>query len=435
MNDAAPRTAPMIDTNSPTLRSWIPVPEGSHFPIQNLPYGVFRPKVGGAPRIGVAIGEHVLDLAAVERAGKLDAALLRAAGVFLEPDLNAFLAAGRPIWSRARQAISRLLSADESSLRDNAALRKQAILLQSDVEMLLPIRVGDYTDFYASRDHAINVGAMIRPDNPLMPNWTWLPVGYHGRSSSVVVSGTPVRRPRGQTKISEEAPPALNATRMLDFELEVGAVIGTGNALGEPVPVDRAMDHVFGFVLLNDWSARDIQRWEYQPLGPFLSKSFATTISPWIVTIDALAPFRAPQQPQEPPPLPYLAAKEPHTFDIRLQIALATEKLSAPHRVSASNFHNLYWSVAQMVAHHTVAGCNLRPGDLLGSGTISGPTPDTFGSMLEIAWRGDRPVELPSGEKRSFLQDGDTVIMTGWCEAEGRRIGFGECRGTVLPAG
>jgi len=425
----------MTDTTSPNLRSWMPVPDGSHFPIQNLPYGVFRPNAGGAPRIGVAIGEHVLDLEAVERAGMLDAALLRAAGVFLEPDLNAFLAAGRPIWARARQAISRLLSADEPSLRDSAALRKQAIFLQSDVAMLMPMRVGDYTDFYASRDHAINVGAMIRPDSPLMPNWTWLPVGYHGRASSVVVSGTPVRRPRGQTKVSEEAPPALNATRMLDFELEVGAVIGTANALGEPVPVDRAMDHVFGFVLLNDWSARDIQRWEYQPLGPFLSKSFATTISPWIVTTDALAPFRAPQESQEPAPLAYLAAKEPHMFDIRLQVALATEKQTAPHRLTASNFRNLYWTVAQMVAHHTVAGCNLRPGDLLGSGTISGPTPDSFGSMLEIAWRGDRPLELPSGEKRSFLHDGDTVVMTGWCESEGRLIGFGECRGTILPAG
>jgi len=429
------RFPPMIDTNSPTLRSWMPVPAGSDFPIQNLPYGVFRPKAGGAPRIGVAIGEHVLDLAAIERAGMLDAALLRAAGVFLEKDLNAFLAAGRPIWTRARQAISRLLSADEPSLRDNAPLRKQAILLQSEVEMLLPIRIGDYTDFYASRDHAINVGAMIRPDNPLMPNWTWLPVGYHGRASSVVASGTPVRRPRGQTKTSEEAPPALNATRMLDFELEVGAVIGTGNPLGEPIPIDRAMDHVFGFVLLNDWSARDIQRWEYQPLGPFLAKSFATTISPWVVTTDALAPFRTPTQMQEPPPLAYLAAKEPHTFDIRLEVALATEKQTAAHRVTASNFRNLYWTVAQMVAHHTVAGCNLRPGDLLGSGTISGPTPDSFGSMLELAWRGDRPIELPSGEKRSFLADGDTVVMTGWCESEGRRIGFGECGGTILPAG
>jgi fumarylacetoacetase len=425
----------MIDTNSPTLRSWMPVPAGSDFPIQNLPYGVFRPKAGGAPRIGVAIGEHVLDLAAIERAGMLDAALLRAAGVFLEPNLNAFLAAGRPIWTRARQAISRLLSADEPSLRDKAPLRKQAVFLQSDVAMQMPMRVGDYTDFYASRDHAINVGAMIRPENPLMPNWTWLPVGYHGRASSVVVSGTPVRRPRGQTKVSEQAPPSLNATRMLDFELEVGAVIGTGNALGEPIAIDRAMDHIFGFVLLNDWSARDIQRWEYQPLGPFLSKSFATTISPWVVTADALAPFRVAQPPQEPAPLAYLAAKEPHTLDIRLQVALATEKQSTPHKLTDSNFRNLHWSVAQMVSHHTVAGCNLQPGDLLGSGTISGPTPDSFGSMLEIAWRGDRPVELPSGEKRSFLQDGDTVVMTGWCESEGRRIGFGECRGTILPAG
>jgi len=425
----------MIDTNSPTLRSWMPVPEGSHFPIQNLPYGVFRPKAGGAPRIGVAIGDHVVDLSAVERAGMLDAALLRAAGVFLEKDLNAFLAAGRPIWKRARQAISRLLSADEPLLRDNVALRKQAILLQSEVEMFLPVRIGDYTDFYASRDHATNVGSMLRPESPLLPNWKWLPVGYHGRASSVVVSGTPVHRPRGQTKTSENSPPALNATRMLDFELEMGALIGTGNKLGEPITIDSAMDHVFGFVLLNDWSARDIQRWEYQPLGPSLSKSFATTISPWVVTMDALAPFRVPQLAQEPVPITYLATREPFSFDIRLEVSLATGKQETPHKIAVSNFSHLYWSVAQMIAHHTIAGCNLRPGDLLGTGTISGPTPESCGSMLELTWRGTRPLELPSGEKRSFLSDDDTVVMTGICESEGRRIGFGECRGTILPAG
>lgn len=424
----------MTDTNSPTLRSWMPVPDGSHFPIQNLPYGVFRPKAGGAPRIGVAIGDHVLDLAAVERAGLLDAALLRAAGVFLEPSLNAFLATGRPIWTRARQAISRLLSADEPSLRDNGPLRKQSILLQSEVEMVLPVRVGDYTDFYASKDHASNVGTMFRPEDPLFPNWHWLPVGYHGRASSIIVSDTPVRRPRGQMKTDESSPPSLNATRNLDFELEVGAVIGTGNALGEPIEVDCAMDHVFGFVLLNDWSARDIQRWEYQPLGPFLSKSFATTISPWVVTTDALAPFRVPQPVQVPAPLPYLAAKEPHAFDIRLEVALATGKEPVPHRLVTSNFRNLYWTIAQMVAHHSVAGCNLRSGDLLGTGTISGPTPESRGSLLELAWRGTKPVDLPSGEKRTFLENGDTVVMTAWCESEGRRIGFGECRGTILPA-
>ena len=424
----------MIDTNSPTLRSWMPVPAGSDFPIQNLPYGVFRPKAGGAPRIGVAIGDHVLDLSAIEHAGMLDAALLRAAGVFLEQDLNEFLAAGRTIWTRARQAVSRLLSADEPSLRDNAALRKQAILLQSEVEMLMPVRIGDYTDFYASRDHATNVGTMFRPENPLLPNWQWLPVAYHGRSSSVVVSGTPVRRPRGQFPVDPSSIPALNATRNLDFELEMGAIVGSGNKLGEPIPVDRAMDHVFGFVLLNDWSARDIQRWEYQPLGPFLSKSFATTISPWVVTTDALAPFRVAQPVPEPAPLPYIAEKEPHTFDIRLRVSIATEKQTAPHILTNSSLRNLNWTIAQMVAHHTVAGCNLRPGDLLGTGTISGPTADSLGSMLELAWRGTRPVELPSGEKRVFLQDGDTVLMTAWCEADGRRIGFGECRGTILPA-
>jgi len=423
-----------MDTTSPTLRSWMPVPDGSHFPIQNLPYGVFRPKAGGDPRIGVAIGEHVLDLAAVERAGLLDAALLRAAGVFLERDLNAFLAAGRPIWLRARQAISRLLSADEPSLRDNAALRKQAISLQSEVAMLMPMRIGDYTDFYASKEHATNVGSMFRPDNPLLPNWTWLPAGYHGRASSVVVSGTPVRRPRGQTKADDAEAPSLNATRNLDFELEVGAVIGTGNALGEPIPVDRAMDHVFGFVLLNDWSARDVQKWEYQPLGPFLAKNFASTISPWIVTAEALAPFRVAQPAQEPAPLPYLAAKEPHSFDIRLEVGISTAQQAIPHIVSQSNFKHLYWSTAQMVAHHTVTGCNLKPGDLLGSGTISGPAPDSYGSMLELAWRGTKPIELPSGEKRSFIQDGDTVVMTGWAQGADYRVGFGECSGTILPA-
>lgn len=424
-----------MTTLDPDLRSFVPVPDGSHFPIHNLPYGVFRPHAGDMPRIGVAIGDEVLDLSVLAEAGLLTGDSLGRGEALARPILNPFMALGRPAWREAREILTRLLRDDEPTLRDDEGLRSASLHRQAAVEMLLPAAIGDYTDFYSSREHATNVGTMFRgKDNALQPNWLWLPVGYHGRASSVVVSGADVRRPRGQLRPDADRPPVEGPCRLLDFELEIGFLTGPGTELGTPVSVDRAEDHIFGLVLVNDWSARDIQKWEYVPLGPFLGKSFATTLSPWVVTMDALAPFRCPGPPQDPAPLPYLAQAGDRAYDIHLEVLLGTDGLDAPHRIATSNFRYMYWSVAQQLAHHTVNGCNIRPGDLMASGTISGPEPGEYGSMLELAWQGTRPVELPSGETRTFLADGDTVIMTGWSETDGIRIGFGQCRGTVLPA-
>jgi fumarylacetoacetase len=301
--------------------------------------------------------------------------------------------------------------------------------------MKLPVRIANYTDFYSSYHHAHNVGTMLRgPENALMPNWKWLPVAYHGRASSLVVSGTDVRRPGGQTKGSDAAAPTFGPSKSLDYELETAFLIGPGNSLGEPVPIDRAADHIFGLVLMNDWSARDIQAWEYQPLGPFLAKNFATSISPWVVTLEALEPFRKPLPPQDPQPLPYLRAKSDFTFDIQLEAQLQTSSMSAPHVITRTNFQNLYWSISQQLAHHTVNGCNLEPGDLLASGTISGATEDSRGCMLELTWRGANPLKLPNGETRKWLEDGDRLTITGWCQGDGYRVGFGEVSGRILPA-
>jgi fumarylacetoacetase len=424
----------MDPTNDPGLRTWVPVAPDSHFPIQNLPYGVFR-RSGDLPRIGVAIGDHVLDLAVLESAGLLDTPALRGRAVFGQSSLNDFMSLGHVAWHEARAAISRLLRHDEPALRDNADLRERALAPQAEVELLLPAEIGDYTDFYSSRDHATNVGIMMRgPDNALQPNWLYLPVAYHGRASSVVVSGTDVRRPRGQTRPNDAAPPTFGPTRSLDLELEMGFFIGPGNALGQPIPIDKAPDHMFGMVLVNDWSARDIQRWEYVPLGPFLAKNFATTISPWVVTLEALEPFRVPGPKQDPEPLPYLRSPGDWTFDIHLEVLLQSATMSRPHVISHSNARNLYWNICQQLAHHAVNGCNLRPGDLLASGTISGPTRDSYGSLLELAWKGTKPITLPNGEKRVFLQDGDRVTLRGWCQGKGYRVGFGEAAGRVLPA-
>jgi fumarylacetoacetase len=424
----------MDPTNDPGLRSWVPVAPDSQFPIQNLPYGVFQ-RSGDLPRIGVAIGDHVLDLAVLESAGLLDTPALRGRAVFGQSSLNDLMSVGYAGWREARAAISRLLRHDESVLRDNADLRERALVPQAEVELLLPAEIGDYTDFYSSRDHATNVGIMMRgPDNALQPNWLYLPVAYHGRASSVVVSGTDVRRPRGQTRPNDAAPPTFGPTRSLDFELEMAFFIGPGNAPGQPIPIDKAPDHIFGMVLVNDWSARDIQRWEYVPLGPFLAKNFATTISPWVVTLAALEPFRIPGPKQDPEPLPYLRSPGDWTFDIHLEVLLQSATMSRPHVISHSNARHLYWNICQQLAHHAINGCNMRPGDLLASGTISGPTPDSYGSLLELAWKGTKPITLPDGEKRVFLQDGDRVILTGWCQGKGYRVGFGEARGRVLPA-
>ena len=419
-------------SGSMALQSFVEVAPDSHFPIQNLPFGVFTPRDGTRARVGVAIGDLVLDLSILEELGHFQAPEFIACKVFFEDSLNPFLALGRPAWRKAREVIQRLLSADTGTLRDNAELRDRVFCKQSEATMHLPARIGDYTDFYSSYHHAHNVGTMLRgPENALMPNWKWLPVAYHGRASSIVLSGT-VKRPRGQTKLPDSALPVFGPSRSLDFELETAFFIGPANELGQPIPIERAEDHIFGMVLMNDWSARDIQTWEYQPLGPFLAKNFCTSISPWVVTWEALEPFRRPFPPQDPQPLGYLRRPNDTTFDIHLEAQLRTAAMEEPHVVTRTNFQNLYWSPAQQVAHHTVGGCNLKPGDLVASGTISGPTEDSRGCMLELTWRGAHPLKLPSGETRKWLEDGDTISITGWCEGEGYRVGFGEVSGRIV---
>ncbi len=417
-----------------SLRSFIEVAPDSHFPIQNLPFGVFKPR-GGAARVGVAIGDQVLDLSVLEEKGHFAEAGFANEKVFAADSLNAFLNLGRPAWRKTREILQRLLAADTAELRDDVALRSAAFHAQKDVTMQLPARIGDYTDFYSSYNHAFNVGTMFRgPENAIMPNWKWMPIGYHGRASSIVPSGTEVRRPQGQTKAPDATEPSFGPSRSFDFELETAFVIGKGNSLGEAVSVAQAEEHIFGLVLMNDWSARDIQAWEYQPLGPFLAKNFCTSISPWIVTMDALEPFRRPLPAQDPAPLPYLRGDALSTYDIRLEAQLQTAKMEAPHTITRSNVRNLYWSMAQQLAHHTVGGCNLQPGDLLASGTISGPSEDSRGCMLELTWRGANPLQLPNGETRKWLEDGDTLTLTGWAEGDGYRVGFGEVSGRILPA-
>lgn len=422
----------MIAANNPSLNSWIQVPTGSDFPIQNLPFGVF--KVGsGSPRAGVAIGDQILDLSVVEAAGLLDGLGLDAK-TFSQPILNDFMAKGKATWTATRNRISELLQSDNQEVLGNETLRSAAIVAQSAATMVMPMRVGDYTDFYASKEHATNVGTMFRdPNNALLPNWLHIPVGYHGRASSLVISGTPLHRPKGQTKADDADAPSYGPCRLLDFELEMGFVIGSGNKLGHPIPVEKAEGHIFGMVVFNDWSARDIQKWEYVPLGPFLGKNFGSSISPWIVTMDALEPFRVADTPKEKEILPYLQTSGDHNFDINLQAAIQTEN-GDEKVVSNSNYKYMYWSMAQMIAHHTVNGCDLNPGDLLATGTISGPTPDSYGSMLEISWKGTKPVQMPDGTERRFIADGDTVIMRGHCEKDGVRVGFGEVTGKLLPA-
>jgi fumarylacetoacetase len=413
-------------------RSFIEVSPESHFPIQNLPYGIFRPNEGPA-RAGVAIGDMVLDLAVVEEAGHFRGLGEGAAPIFAIDSLNAFMALGRSAWRKVREILQHLLAADTATLRDDEALRARAFHPQKEVAMQLPARIGDYTDFYSSYHHAFNVGTMFRgPENALMPNWKWLPIAYHGRASSIVPSGADVRRPHGQIKPPDADAPVFSASRALDFELEAAFFVGPANKLGEPVPIADATDHIFGLVLMNDWSARDIQTWEYQPLGPFLAKNFCTSISPWIVTLEALAPFRKPLPAQDPPPMEYLRAKEDFTYDIRLDVTLQTANMSAPQTISRTNFQNLYWSMAQQLAHHTVGGCNLQPGDLLASGTISGPTEDSRGSMLELTWRGANPLELGGGETRKWLENGDRLTISGWAEGDGYRVGFGEVSGRIV---
>jgi fumarylacetoacetase len=383
----------------------------------------------------VAIGNWVLDLAVLEARGLLVPPALVGRRLFDRDRLNDFMALGRLAWAEVRATVSRLLSAGEPALRDDPSLREHALVHLGEAELLLPAEVGDYTDFYSSLDHARNVGTMLRgPDQALPPNWLHMPVAYHGRASSLVVSGTDFRRPWGQSRPEGAAAPTFGPSRRLDFELETAVFVGPGNAQGEPVPVRAAPEHLFGLVLLNDWSARDIQAWEYVPLGPFLGKNFATSVSPWVVTPDALEPFRTAGPAQDPVPLPYLRAEGNQSYDINLEVWLEGEGTGGPQRVCRSNFKYLYWGMAQQLAHHTVNGCNLRPGDLLASGTVSGPAPDSLGCLLELTWRGTRPLTFPGGGQRTFLQDGDRVTLTGWCQGSGYRVGFGSVTGKVLPS-
>jgi len=415
------------------MKSFIPVNETCEFPIQNLPYGVFS--VGdGEKRVGVAIGDYVLDLEELRSAGMLDGVATQD-GVFVSGSLNALMGLGKPVWSALRVRLQGLLADDCVELRDDETLREKALIPTSDVTMHLPVQIGDYTDFYASKEHATNVGCMFRdPDNALLPNWKHLPVGYHGRASSVVVDGTPVRRPLGQTKPDDADAPVFGPCRLLDFELEMGIFLGKGSELGEGISIDNAGEHLFGMVLLNDWSARDIQKWEYVPLGPFLAKNFATSISPWVVPFAALEPFKVPAVEQDLEVLPYLQQKDATTYDIALSVEIQSPEMDEAQVVCESNYKHLYWTAEQFVAHHSVTGCNMQAGDLLGSGTISGPTPDSYGSMLELCWKGTKPIAMNDGSERRFLLDGDKVTMRGYCQGDGYRIGFGECTAVILPA-
>ncbi len=412
------------------MKSFIDYPSDSHFPIQNLPYGVFSRDGSDERRIGCAIGDQVLDLSELEKRKQLSSSY------FQSGSLNQFMAAGKSEWQRIRVEIQDLLCNTELELYCNRVLRDRVLIPQSGVRMHLPAEIGDYTDFYSSRQHATNVGMMFRdPANALLPNWLHIPVGYHGRASSVVVSGTPLRRPNGQTKADDANAPRFGPCRLLDFELEMGFFVGPGNELGKPLSTAEAADHIFGLVLVNDWSARDIQKWEYVPLGPFLAKNLATSVSPWVVPLAALEPFKidGPKQ-NDPEPLPYLRYNGQWTYDVHLEVGLKPANSDTATTIARSNYKYMYWNMVQQLTHHSITGCNLRPGDLLASGTISGETPDSYGSMLELAWRGTKPLQLDNGEFRKFLLDGDSVIMTGWAQGDGYRIGFGEVEGTVLPA-
>ena len=438
-------TTALDETHRPELRSWVESANAfaTDFPVQNLPLGIFR-RADGASCPGVAIGDQILDLSALAEAQLLSQNPTRLVGACRKTGaLNPLIEAGQEQMRTLRAEVSALLRDDTATGRSARRSAETLLVPSSAVDMLVPVQIGDYTDFYASIHHATNVGRMFRPDNPLLPNYKWVPIGYHGRASSIVPSGRPIPRPAGQTRDDAEAPPLFGPSRRLDYELEIGVVIGRGNALGTPIPISAAESHFAGLCLVNDWSARDIQTWEYQPLGPFLAKSFATTVSPWLVTLDALAPFRAPaaeRAASDPAPLSYLsddADRARGGFAIELSVWLTTARMRAegrePFRVSEATFaSSMYWTLAQLVSHHTSNGCNLRTGDLLASGTVSGTSVESRGCLLERTWRGGEPLTLPTGETRRFLEDGDEVSMRGRCERPGfRAIGFGECRGTV----
>lgn len=417
--------------NNPDRTSWLHVDKNSDFPIQNIPFGVFLTG-DDIITIGTRIGDTAIDLGALHQLGYFDNIPLTE-DIFLQDTLNDFIADGRQTWRAVRNRIADIFDANNNSLRSNAAHKEVVLFRLDEIEMQLPVHIGDYTDFYASKEHATNVGTMFRgAENALMPNWLHLPVGYHGRSSTIIPSGIPVNRPQGQTLPNGAENPVFGPSKLVDFELEMAFITTNANDIGEPIPIEDAESYIFGLVLFNDWSARDIQKWEYVPLGPFLSKNFASSISPWIVTLDALEPFRTSGPDQSPEPLPYLQFSGNRSFDIKLEAAIQP-KDAQETVVTRSNFKYLYWNMAQQLAHHSVNGCRINAGDMMGSGTISGPDPSSCGSMLELSWRGEKPVVLTNDQSRKFIEDYDTVIMRGYCENKGTRIGFGEVRSQLLP--
>ncbi len=420
----------MIKANDPNRKSWVPVPEGSDFPIQNIPFGAFRtPR--GEEVIGTRIGDTAIDLKAISRTGALAGTGVES-NVFEEKNLNGFLKLNKKAWRAVRDRLAELF--DEANKGEWAEALKDSLYPVDQIAMTMPVVVGDYTDFYSSRQHATNVGTMFRdPDNALLPNWLHIPVGYHGRASSIILSETPIHRPKGQQLPADADKPVFGPCKLLDFELEMAFITGQGKPLGDSITTAEAEDYIFGLALFNDWSARDIQKWEYVPLGPFLAKNFASSISPWIVTLDALDPFRIPGEKQEPEVLDYLKFEGNKTFDVNLKVSIENDAFKA-HPICHSNFKYMYWNMAQQLAHHTVNGCNINAGDMLASGTISGNNPEEYGSMLELSWKGTKPLQMPDGSERKFIQDGDTVIMEGYCEKDGVRIGFGNVKTQVLPA-
>jgi fumarylacetoacetase len=423
----------MVKANDPSLQSWITVPESSDFPIQNIPFGIMK-AVDRDPAPATRIGDTVVDLSVLADFGYFDLIDIEDLSVFYAPVLNDFIDLGKPLTSKVRDRIAELFSKGNKELQENKEASRLALYKQDEVQMMMPVHVGDYTDFYSSIEHATNVGIMFRdPENALLPNWKHIPVGYHGRSSSIVVSGTNIHRPLGQTKADDAKIPSFGPSRLLDFELEMAFVTAGGNKLGEQIPVEKAEDHIFGMVIFNDLSARDIQKWEYVPLGPFLGKNFGSVISPWIITLDALEPFRVKGPKQDPPVLPYLQYKGDKSFDIKLEVLLKPDK-GEENTICRSNFKYMYWNMAQQLAHHTVNGCNVNTGDMYASGTISGPTPDSYGSMLELSWKGTKTLKLKDGSERKFIQDHDTIIMRGYAQNDKVRIGFGESVTTILPA-
>lgn len=420
-----------ITANNPALRSWVTGADHSEFPIQNLPFGVFQ-VAEGTKSVGVRIGEQVLDLAQMAAYGYFDD-LPFASSDFSQDYLNSLMQKGKIAVRALRNRIAELLSTTNETFQSQKD-QHNALIPVSKVKMALPVQIGDYTDFYSSKEHATNVGIMFRdPANALLPNWLWIPVGYHGRASSVIASDHPVIRPKGQIKPDDNADPIFAPSRQVDFELEMGFITFDGKPLGQSISTAEAEDYIFGLCLFNDWSARDIQKWEYVPLGPFLAKNFASSMSCWIVTLDALQPFACQTPEQDPEVLSYLKFEGLKSYDINLEVAIVAPNCPE-HTVSKSNFKYMYWNMAQQLAHHTVNGCNVRCGDLMGSGTISGPTPDSYGSMLELAWKGTKPIQMPDGTERRFIQDHDTVIMRGHCAKDGIKIGFGEVRSELLPA-